>query len=722
MCEMRTAWAAVGLAVVTGLGVTGCQGGNDGDGGAAGGTELGAARLVAFDSCDQALEGFRRAAAKHVGPYGFDGGVGIGMARDSGMLAVPDRAVAPGGPVAGAAEAAPKQAPDHSTTNVHERGVDEPDLVKTDGRRLVSVVDGKLRVVDLASRRLTGTLELKDGPVQHLLLHGDRALLIAPWYTAVRDGGVRSEPLAGDGGVTADIAIAPAQAGSRLVLVDLTGRPRLLSTLSVDGAYVDARQVGGIARVVVRSWPRLRFEHPDRTGSENSAVEANRRIVERSRIEDWLPSYRLEQGGTRTEGRLLDCARVSRPTSYTGRSMVSVLTFDIGRPLGTGDPVTVVADGDTVYATAESLYVAHRSERFWIAEQGGVATRPPASRVEVHKFDISGAGRPAHIASGVVEGTLLNQYSLSEHDGHLRVATTSDEGAAPSANESASAVTVLAQRGRNLVRVGGVGGLGKGERIFAVRFIGPVGYVVTFRQTDPLYTLDLADPRHPRVVGELKINGYSAYLHPAGDGRLIGVGQDATAEGAQLGTQVSLFDVTDPARPRRVAQHVVRSGYSEVESDPHAFLYWPQSGLVVVPVTRPGVPVPLPAPEPGAGGGTTGLVPLPEPGVGGGTTGDPGPVPLPDAFPPGKAAPEYASNSGALVLRLGERGFRELGFLRHPASPLGQGGAEAPTDVYMDPQIRRSLVVGDTLWTVSPLGVMANDTSTLQREAWLTFE
>jgi uncharacterized secreted protein with C-terminal beta-propeller domain len=136
--------------------------------------------------------------------------------------------------------------------------------------------------------------------------------------------------------------------------------------------------------------------------------------------------------------------------------------------------------------------------------------------------------------------------------------------------------------------VGVVGGLGHGERIYAVRFAGPTGYVVTFRRTDPLYTLDLRDPARPRATGELKISGYSAYLHPAGDGRLIGVGQQADAKGRPRGLQVSLFDVSDPAAPRKLSGYTVRSAWSMAEFDPHAFLYWPQSGLTVLPLAGTG--------------------------------------------------------------------------------------------------------------------------------------
>jgi uncharacterized secreted protein with C-terminal beta-propeller domain len=145
-------------------------------------------------------------------------------------------------------------------------------------------------------------------------------------------------------------------------------------------------------------------------------------------------------------------------------------------------------------------------------------------------------------------------------------------------------VTVLDERDGALRQIGQVSGLGRGERIFAVRFIGPAGYVVTFRQIDPLYVVDLERPSQPVVRGELKIRGYSAYLHPVGPGLLLGVGQDATDAGAQLGTQLSLFDVSDPGSPRRLHQAAVADASSQAEFDHHAFLWWAPRDLAVVPL------------------------------------------------------------------------------------------------------------------------------------------
>jgi hypothetical protein len=209
------------------------------------------------------------------------------------------------------------------------------------------------------------------------------------------------------------------------------------------------------------------------------------------------------------------------------------------------------------------------------------------------------------------------------------------------------------------------------ERIYAVRFMGPAGYVVTFRQTDPLYTLDLSDPAHPRVVGALGLTGYSAYLHPVSATRLIGIGQQADTMGHVLGTQLSLFDVSDLATPARLDSYALADSMSQAQSDPHAFLYWPADQLVVVPIQADG-PV---AADPGVGIASAG--PLPQ--------------------------------SGALVLRIAGTRIVRTGFISQPES-----------DPYTSP-IERSLIIGQTLWTVSAAGLLASDLTSLREQAWLPF-
>jgi len=178
---------------------------------------------------------------------------------------------------------------------------------------------------------------------------------------------------------------------------------------------------------------------------------------------------------------------------------------------------------------------------------------------------------------------LLNQFAMSEHAGNLRVATTT--GAPWGFDESnESVVTVIEISDEGLTEVGQVGGMGKGERIFAVRFIGNLGYVVTFRQTDPFYTLDLTDPRTPKVRGELKITGYSGYLHPIEENLILGIGQEATEEGVTTGTKAALYNVENLDDPKVVSTWSPGSGRSSAEWDHHAFLWWPPESIAVLPI------------------------------------------------------------------------------------------------------------------------------------------
>ncbi|GAA0228749.1 beta-propeller domain-containing protein [Saccharothrix mutabilis subsp. mutabilis] len=586
--------------------------------------------LVAFDTCGAALDGLRGAAKPHVGVYGF-GNKGFLLAEGDVQSADARQAAPP----------QTQQGKEHSTTNVHEQGVDEPDLVKTDGNRVVSVVDGKLRVVDVASRALTGTLDLPAGFASQLLVRGDRALVVAG-STMVLERGV------------VDPGFAPEQ-GSTITLVDLK-ETKVIGSLTVNGRYLDARQIGDVVRVVVHSGPRLPWVYPDGTRSEAEALIRNREIAATAPLEAWLPQYELTENNNKTSGTLVACERVSHPEIHSGTSMLSVLTFDFPGDLGTGDAVSILADGDTVYATDKSLYVA--DDHHLAPDQNRRAPGVTA----IHQFDIAQPGPPKHVASGQVTGSPLNQYSLSEHDGHLRIATTANNAAGipeqPPASQSA--VSVLKKDGAILKEVGKVDGLGIGERIYSVRFVGPVGYVVTFRQTDPLYTLDLSDPAKPRKVGELKITGYSSYLHPAGDGRLIGVGQEADDQGRVQGTQVSLFDVSDAANPKKVAGHHLPGGHSEVEFDPHAFLHW--KDLVVVPVMTYAT----------------------------------------------REKPVEPPTSGVLVLRLQGNTFTEVGTVRQQAA-TGYDG------------VRRAFVVGDDLWTASTAGLQVSKLDGLAQQAWIPF-
>ena len=184
-------------------------------------------------------------------------------------------------------------------------------------------------------------------------------------------------------------------------------------------------------------------------------------------------------------------------------------------------------------------------------------------------------------------GEIHNQFALSEHADHLRVVTTTGGTTTTTGgqNSSESWVRVLAESGDRLVEVGSVGDIGRGERVQSVRFAGDIGYVVTFRQIDPFYTVDLSDPAAPAVVGELKIPGFSSYLHPLGDGLVLGVGFDADEDGRVTGAKVSLFDVSDLADPQEVSVWTAPGGWNEIGWDHRAFLWLAPEQTAVIPIT-----------------------------------------------------------------------------------------------------------------------------------------
>ena len=543
------------------------------------------ASLTPVTSCDALLDHLHEEAAERVGPYGFGGapaimeGAGGGEGDDVANFESESAADAAGAP---ALPSSPRQTetagPEVSSTNVQEAGVDEPDIVKADGERILAVAQGRLHWIDVTGDEpvLAGSVDLPDGLGAQLLVQDDRALVL------VGSEGV-PVPLQEDGVASSEIAPIPTDITSTLAEVDVSAPDALevLDTWEVDGSILDARMVGGVARVVVTSQPPgLGFVYPS-DGSEEAleaAEAANRELVRSTTLEDWLP------GSSASDGPLVPCERMELPSEFSGFGTLAVLTHDLNGDFAgfsNEKDVGILADGEHVYASADRLYVA-TTEFPDVAEDPAPNTDvfiPSVASTAIHRFSIDGTEGARYEMSGVVRGRLLDQFSMSELGDALRVATTDDEA-------QESFVTVLGPSGDELTEIGQVGGMGEGEQIYSVRFIGEVGYVVTFRQTDPLYTVDLSDPANPTVTGELELLGYSSYLHPAGDGLLLGVGQEADANGVISGLQLSLFDVSDPANPTRLQQLSVPGATSDAEYDHHAFLFWPETGLAVLPVQR----------------------------------------------------------------------------------------------------------------------------------------
>ncbi len=521
-----------------------------------------------FSNCDDLLSYYIDEAVEIVGPWGLGGGM-FWAVETAAAESTDDRGGVGGG-----------DGRSFTESNNQVLGVDELDTVKTDGNRIYSIASGALRIALVGDPGITmaGSVPFDWWP-QGMVLEGNTVIVMGQvWSDQV-------SPMS-------DSRIAPGYSHSivRLVQIDVSdaSNPRIIRTLDMDGTLVSARNVDGSVRVAINSMAvGLDWSYPVGGGlrADREATERNREIVRNSTLDNWLPYYVLtEANGSTSEGRLLDCNNVLAPNTFSGIDTLSLLTFNMATGIGNWNDAGVVASGATMYATADSTYLATQRWMNWgIITEGEAADAAEGFSTQIHKFDTA-SGVPRYVASGEVKGFLLNQFSMDEFRGDLRVASTTSPNNWWISDDSESRVTVLRPNGTTLSEIGMVDGLGKTEQIFAVRFMGETGYVVTFRQTDPLYIVDLSNPSAPLVTGELKIPGYSAYLHPVGEGRLLGVGQDADANGVVLGTQISLFDVSDPANPLRIDQVNLDGGWSQAEGNHLAFTY--TDGTALVPFER----------------------------------------------------------------------------------------------------------------------------------------
>ena len=528
-----------------------------------------------------------------------------------------------------------QSAPAYSRTNVQEAGIDEPDIVKTDGKRIVAVARARVHLIDANDGKMKLRKTLPDTTVRNLFLSGDRLLVFGGQESWRSESEWRS-----------------ADQRAVLAMYDISNLsdPKLIASLTIDGEVLDARLAGTQVRVVTASSPEVDAPSPayEQNGdiTEKSKLQL-REAVANSKVDDWIPGYTLRDGaGTQmSKGRLVDCAQLARPDVFSGLDTVAVSSFDIGSALESRKTVGVIAGGQQIYASNTSTYV---STTEWSSD-GSPAT------TNLHKFVTAKSGAITYTGSGVVPGTLLNQYAMSEYDGVLRVASTVSErrGWVNSRQVTEGVVTTLHEQDGALRQLGQVGGLGRedNESIQAVRFIENRGYVVTFRQTDPLYVLDLRDAAAPKVLGELKIPGYSGYLHPVGENLLLGVGQSGSEQtpDGQTGVQFSLFDISDPSEPRRIDKQTYGGGAAAAEFDPKAFLHWQPRNLIIAPTYLHGD-------HQGRG-----------------------------AF------------SGVVLLRATEKGLTELGRL-------------ATADAHGN--VNRSLVIGDTVYLLSDQALQANSLDT----------
>jgi uncharacterized secreted protein with C-terminal beta-propeller domain len=282
-----------------------------------------------------------------------------------------------------------------------------------------------------------------------------------------------------------------------------------------------------------------------------------------------------DTSGLTLAGDEASCASLYASPITDGTAFTSVVSIDLVSPAAV-QMSSILSRSGAIYASADALYMAvpHHQNGKDISN--------------VHKFWIGDSPTDTHYAgSGTVNGRALNQFAMDERNGKLRIATTN--GHAPS-EDAASYISVLSPSGSNLVLVGELGGIAPTEDIRSVRFDGDRAFVVTFKKTDPLFAFDLSKPSEPRMLGELKIPGFSTYMHMMDAGHLLTIGYDADDHGSFAyfdGVLLQIFDVTNPTVPSLKHRHTIgtRGSSSEALTNHLAFTWYPEEALLALPMT-----------------------------------------------------------------------------------------------------------------------------------------
>ena len=474
-----------------------------------------------------------------------------------------------------------------SQTNVQEAGVDESDKVKTDGTYMYVTGQQTVAVVKAVPSNSMGVIQKIDVPghVDSLYLYNDILVVLY-----MPDGGSGSNWGGTDLVGTADIGMPywiPVNSRTGVLLVDIAepSNPVMIENVEMDGSLVSSRLTGGKLHIIQQFLPdvpplQLYYYGSD---EDRAQVEAlNRQRLESVTLDDLLPSYTVinDQGQTIESERLVAPEDFYRPAGPGGGSIATVTTFNLNDLSQPFQSVGIVADIHVVYASTKALYLAATKWGNMPLTDEGYSTK-----TEIHKFDLTGE-KVSSMGSGSVWGKILNQFSLGEYNDVLRIATTTGN---TWNSTSKNHVFCLEASEEGLVIIGNIKDMAPGERIYSARFIGPRGFLVTFVKVDPLFTLDLSDPTDPKVLGELKVPGYSDYIHPFGENHLITIGKDTKEEDGTAwyqGVQVSIFDVTDFADPVRLYSELIgdRGTTSEALYNHKAFTFWAKKGLLAIPV------------------------------------------------------------------------------------------------------------------------------------------
>lgn len=485
--------------------------------------------------------------------------------------------------------------PSFSGTNTQEKGADESDKVKTDGNYLYIAADRSVAIVD--TRVSSDMRVVSKIPVNGTLgeLYLSNGLL-----TVIYDSGQNEIYM--DFGLDlkepARIGFPfwiPLKSETNIAFYDVSipSDPKLIISSKLDGDLVSTRIIDGKLHVIQQFLPELPQLELDYDGTEDGwkkSVANNTRRMESMTLNDMLPSYSTydKNGNLKSSGILVEPTNFFKLDGAEGSAIVTITSFDLSKPDQQFKSVGIVATADTIYASTKAIYLAAPE---WDYDESYAENTESTTGTIIHKFDLS-TFPVRHVASGSVKGAILNQFSMGEYKDVLRVATTEYRWN-QSDGSSAGSSNVYCLKGKNskLDIIGKIENIAPGENMYSARFSGSKGFLVTFERIDPLHTIDLSDPEHPFIAGELKIPGYSEYIHPLDDGRLISIGRDVAEVDGRLvtmGLQLSMFDITDFSNPRLLHKKTIGSQYtySEASYNHKAFNFWAEKNLLSIPVTE----------------------------------------------------------------------------------------------------------------------------------------
>ncbi|MEE3316013.1 MAG: beta-propeller domain-containing protein [Candidatus Thermoplasmatota archaeon] len=535
-----------------------------------------------------------------------------------------------------------------SGTNNQEEGVDEADFLKTDGYHIY-MLNGNLLVImgvpEFGELTLESNISIQGYPMQ-MMLEGERLVIASSIYywNLPHDDPLRAlmseeVTVSYPGQEEYSYTYTRVQNLVKYTVVDITDRsaPEVERELYIEGNYHTARLVDGTMRSVTHLWthidglrtwvylPEAYWEaetDDERMEIWNQSMEetiaANQAIIDDLTLDDFAPHlYEVgEDGLFQHPISSGDCSEYSASADSAGRGFSTIMTIEL-----LGDESQMELDHITsswahVYASQDVMVLAEpANDWWWFWRNFGWD-----DATNIHVFDISDPSETTYVASGRVSGTVQDQFSISEHNGVIRVATTedawgrwwleTDEWTGPNNNVFTLAASECMipegcdDESSEMVQIGHVGDIAPGERIWSARFVGERAYLVTFQNIDPLWVIDLTNPTNPVILGELEVPGVSTYIHPVDSNTLLTIGIGPGPDGLGLDwsvTQVSLFDVSDPTNPT-LADSLQLSpsyededcdewgcgwswSYSEATYEHKAFTYWAPEQLLAVPLS-----------------------------------------------------------------------------------------------------------------------------------------